>query len=72
MKITMKETRRGCNDGFTVQRFIAGEAYASGKDTGDSLACEFVNRGYATVIEATSPDEALANLLKRLSERKAS
>lgn len=43
MQITMKETRRGSEDGFTVQRYEAGQSY----DVAHTLACQLINNGWA-------------------------
>ncbi len=43
MKIRMKETRRGSEDGFTVKRYHAGSIH----DLADSLARSFIRNGWA-------------------------
>jgi hypothetical protein len=43
MLITMLETRRGSEDGFTVRQFIRGQKY----DVADALARRFLNCGWA-------------------------
>jgi len=44
MKIRMKETRRGTEDGFKVTRYEYGKVY----DVSDTLARTFINAGYAS------------------------
>lgn len=43
MIIKMKESRRGSEDGFTVKRYHAAGIY----DVADSLARDFLRKGYA-------------------------
>lgn len=43
MQIIMKETRRGCEDGFSVQKFLANQKY----DVAHSLGVSFIRRGWA-------------------------
>lgn len=47
MQVTMKETRRGSEDGFTVRCYEQGETY----DIADGLARAFLRDGSATRIE---------------------
>ena len=43
MKIKMKETALGADDGFTVKTYEAGKEY----EVGQSLGCAFVSDGMA-------------------------
>ncbi len=45
MIITMTQTRRGTEDGFTLKRYMKGETY----DVLPSLARAFINQGWAVV-----------------------
>ncbi|MHC5537544.1 hypothetical protein ACYOEI_04855 [Singulisphaera rosea] len=47
MKITMLETRRGTEDGFTVRRFLKGDTY----DVTHALAVTFIRQGWALKAE---------------------
>lgn len=42
-RITMLETRRGTEDGFSMQQYKAGEVY----EVADNLAAHFCSSGYA-------------------------
>lgn len=43
MQITMTETRRGSEDGFTVRRYMESLTY----DVAQSMGAAFVNKGWA-------------------------
>lgn len=61
MQVTMKETRRGSEDGFVVRCYEQGQTY----NIADGLAREFLGKGWAE--EANKPDvkkEELISLLK--------
>lgn len=47
MKITMTQTRRGSEDGFTVKRFYEGETY----EVGESMGRRFIRDGWAYPVE---------------------
>lgn len=47
MKILMLETHRGCEDGFHARRYHKGKTY----DISSTLACAFVNNGWAVTVE---------------------
>lgn len=47
MKVTMKETRRGSEDGCSVRCYEQGETY----DLADGLARQFLRDGSATRVE---------------------
>lgn len=50
MRITMRASRYGCEDGYVVQRYEQGETY----DVTDRLARSFIARGYAVPAGALS------------------
>lgn len=52
MLIKMKESRLGSQNGYDVQRFEKGQVY----DIGESLACDFVNKGFARKVDADGND----------------
>lgn len=55
MLIRMRISARGVADGFTCREYLAAQTY----DIADCLACHFVNRGYADVVDdAQAPLEA--------------
>jgi len=53
MKITMNETRRICDDGFTPRRLEKGQTY----DLGDTMARAAIRQGWA--IEAPEGMDAV-------------
>lgn len=53
MRIRMKETRRGADDGHTVREYLAGREYdLSGTPRAEDLAQVFVREGWADEVKA--------------------
>ena len=50
MKITMKSTRRGSQDGFKIESFIEGKQYT----VADSLGAYFIRQRWADIIQDES------------------
>lgn len=50
MKITMKSTRRGSQDGFKIESFIEGKEYT----VADSLGAYFIRQRWADIIQDES------------------
>lgn len=46
MKIKMTETRRGCENGFTVRQYHKDCIY----DLANTLAASFINKGWAKIV----------------------
>lgn len=63
MFIRMLDTRRGCEDGFSVRRFYNGNVYDTDADgiggIRHSLALSFIFWGYAEVVKPTVRQPAI-------------
>jgi hypothetical protein len=46
MRIKMLKTRRGTEDGFSIQQFLEGKEYS----VRDNLACAFIAAGHAVPV----------------------
>lgn len=66
MLLTMLETRRGTEDGYTIRLYVRGETY----NLGDTLAHAFLSAGFAipTLPEETEPMNG--NGKKKVAEKK--
>lgn len=67
MNITMTETRRGTEDGFTVKRFLKGQTY----DIAHSLGVYFVQQGWAVQNDKIDEEQAFQELLAKLRADRA-
>lgn len=71
MRIKVLETRRGCEDGFTIRRYLKGEVY----DVAELTACMFLRNGWAFCDlpeDATTPAATtLASVLSDLAHAPA-
>ena len=56
MQVTMLYTRRGSQDGFTVERFVEGNTY----DMSDTLARSFVRDGQAYIAGSVPPARVIS------------
>ena len=64
MQIKMLETRRGTEDGFTIQQFIRDQEY----DVTDSLAQVFLSAGFA--ISMKTEPKTKKNAAKKSPQRR--
>lgn len=69
MRIRMKETRRGTEDGYTVREYAIGREYElAPTERGEELGRVFVQEGWAEVIksEVKPPDPRSPEALKMI------
>ena len=71
MQIQMIHTMRGSSDGFTVQRYMAGQTYDTTQDIGHSLACQFLARKRAVQVNAPTIEGEVQKLMDLLAQQRA-
>lgn len=59
MRIRMKSTRRGAEDGFTVREYVSGQEYElAATPRGDDLGAVFLREGWAEEVKSARPPPA--------------
>lgn len=72
MRIRMKETRRGSEDGFTVKEYQAGQEYElASTPRGEDLGQVFIRERWATEVKQGSAPPAVEEPEKRGDPRPA-
>ena len=66
MRIRMRETRRGSDDGVTVKDYLVGQEYElTGSPRAEDLAAVFVREKWADQVKPTAPEHASGDDDKR-------